>query len=103
MIEYVKAWQCIGCGKIEAPQPCLGISQDRKVRFVYAEDYEEAMLQTHRATQRANELQTVVCHLALTTPRDGEWEHCYRALQLHARRIMTDLVAKDAGPNVSPT
>jgi uracil-DNA glycosylase len=29
--SYVKAWQCVGCGKIEAPQTCIGICQDRKV------------------------------------------------------------------------
>jgi hypothetical protein len=31
MKDYVKAWQCIGCGKIEAPQACIGVCQDRKV------------------------------------------------------------------------
>ena len=24
-IHYVAAWQCIGCGKIEAPQTCIGV------------------------------------------------------------------------------
>jgi hypothetical protein len=24
MNDYVKAWQCIGCGKIETPQTCIG-------------------------------------------------------------------------------
>jgi len=32
----VKAWQCIGCGKIDAPQTCIGICQDCRVEFVYA-------------------------------------------------------------------
>jgi hypothetical protein len=43
MNDYVKAWQCIGCGKIEAPQICIGICQDRKVQFVYADEYERAL------------------------------------------------------------
>ena len=34
MTEYVKAWQYIGCGKIEAPQTCVGICQDREVELV---------------------------------------------------------------------
>jgi len=29
-------WQCIGCGKIEGPQACIGVCQDRKVEMVYA-------------------------------------------------------------------
>jgi hypothetical protein len=39
--DYVKAWQCIGGGRIEAPQTCIGICQDRKVQFVYASEHEE--------------------------------------------------------------
>jgi len=31
--EVVEAWQCIGCGRVELPQPCIGVCQDRKVRF----------------------------------------------------------------------
>ncbi|MCC6535698.1 MAG: hypothetical protein IT531_24365 [Burkholderiales bacterium] len=42
MSDYVDAWQCIGCGRIEAPQNCIGVCQDRKVQFVYAGDYEQA-------------------------------------------------------------
>ena len=34
MIEYMKAWQCIGCGKLDGPQDCIGICQDRKVELV---------------------------------------------------------------------
>jgi hypothetical protein len=95
MIDYVKAWQCIGCGKIEAPQPCIGVCQDRKVQFVYVEDYEEALVQTRQATRRAETLQTLVRQLAVTTPREGEWEQCYRALQSRARRTITELATED--------
>lgn len=43
MSDRVKAWQCIGCGRIEAPQTCIGICQDRKVEFVYAAEHQEAL------------------------------------------------------------
>ena len=43
MGERVTAWQCIGCGRIEGSQPCIGVCQDRKVDFVYASDYDEAL------------------------------------------------------------
>ena len=43
MSEHIKAWQCIGCGKIEAPQNCIGICEDRKVELVYASEHEDAM------------------------------------------------------------
>jgi len=51
MTDYVKAWQCIGCGRIEAPQPCIGVCQDRKVQFVYAGEHEEALAHSRRAEQ----------------------------------------------------
>ena len=33
MSEHTKAWQCIGCGRIEAPQTCIGICEDCKVEL----------------------------------------------------------------------
>src|ERR1019366_9504969 len=38
--ERISAWQCIGCGRIEGPQPCVGVCQDKKVTFVSAEAYD---------------------------------------------------------------
>jgi len=32
----VTVWRCIGCGKIDGPQPCIGVCEDRKVEMVYA-------------------------------------------------------------------
>ncbi len=88
--DYVKAWQCIGCGKIEAPQTCVGICQDRRVEFVYATDYEEALARTDEAQQRVTMLEAIVRQLATIVPRDGEWERSYRALQQRARKALAD-------------
>ncbi len=93
MAEYVKAWQCIGCGRIEAPQTCIGVCQDRKVQFVYAREHDEALAQARQAEQRADILKALVRQLAHTTPRAGEWEQCYRALQNQARRTMATLAS----------
>lgn len=90
MTDYVKAWQCIGCGKIEAPQTCVGICQDRRVEFVYASDYEEALARADDERQRAATLEAIVRQLATIMPRDGEWERSYRALQDRARQVLAD-------------
>lgn len=66
MTNRIQAWQCIGCGKIDAPQPCIGVCQDRKVELAGADDYD-------RALARIGELEGVLCMLARATPRDGEW------------------------------
>jgi len=94
MSEHVKAWQCIGCGKIEAPQTCVGICQDRKVEFVYADEHEAALLQLDIALSQAQVFEVLLRQLASTTPHEGEWERSYRALQQRARRI---LQAKSSG------
>ncbi len=97
MTDYVQAWQCIGCGRIEAPQTCLGICQDRKVRFVREPDHEAVLAQARRAQSRAALLEGLVRQLARTTPRDGEWERSWRALQARARAALA-AAAADGDP-----
>lgn len=84
----VKVWECIGCGRIEFPQPCIGICQDRKVEFVYASEHDEVLVQ-------ARALEALVRRFACTTPRAGEWERSYRAFQDQARRLLATF-ASDA-------
>lgn len=91
MTEYIKAWQCIGCGKVDVPQPpCIGVCQDRKVEFVYASEHEEVLA-------RARTLEALARRLAWTMPRDGEWERSYRALQNQARSLLAVLANDAAG------
>ena len=89
MNETVKAWQCIGCGKIEAPQTCIGVCQDRKVEFVYASEHSEALAELAQARRHAGLLEALVRRLAATNPRQGGWEHSYRALQKQARATLS--------------
>ena len=88
MVEVMKALECIGCGRLEGPQPCIGICQDRIVELVYADAYKEAVAQSELADKRVNALEALVKQLAWTTPRSGEWERSYRSLQDQARRIL---------------
>src|SRR5450759_146184 len=91
MTERITAWQCIGCGRIEGAQPCVGICQDRKTDFVYASDHDEVLAQLALARQRAEALAALVRQLACTTPRNGAWERTYRALQARARQTLGTL------------
>lgn len=85
--EFV-AWECIGCGRIEGPQPCIGVCQDRKVSFVYASDYAAVLSRLLEAEERIAGLEGLVRRMALSTPRTGEWERSYRSLQEEARRVL---------------
>ena len=84
MVERVPVWQCIGCGKIEAPQPCIGVCRDRRTDLVYATDYDA--LAAHTSV-----LAAIVRQIATITPREGEWERSYKALQARARDALAKL------------
>lgn len=91
MSDLVKAWQCIGCGTIEAPQTCIGVCDYRKVQFVYAQEHEQALARLRAAHEAAREgLERLARRLAHTHPREGEWERSYRALQQQARQLLRD-------------
>ena len=81
-------WRCIGCGRIEAQQPCIGICQDRKVDVVFGHDYDEVAARLEAARQEARAAIAMVRQLAWTPPREAEWEHSYRALQQQARELL---------------
>lgn len=91
MTEHITAWECIGCGRIEGARPCLGICQDRKVDFVYADEHAIVLAQLQRMT-------ALVQQLAWTHPRDGEWEKSFRAFQERARRMLATAHGVAAAP-----
>ena len=81
MTDRIKAWQCIGCGRLEGPQQCLGVCHDVPVEIVSAADYDAAR-------READELRLFLRQLAATSPRAGEWERSYKAAQASARRLL---------------
>ena len=87
MSEYIEAWQCIGCGKIEAPQPCIGVCRDRKILMVGKDEHQRVLDAMRELRQQLLAAQAVLSQLAWSTPRDGQWESSWRALQLRARAL----------------
>jgi hypothetical protein len=97
--DYIQAWQCIGCGKIEAPQPCIGVCRDRKVFFIGKGEHEAALAEIGRLRAQ---LQTAASHLqrfALAAPHPQQWESAYAALRDEARALVAALnSALETGP-----
>jgi hypothetical protein len=89
--ETIQAWQCIGCGRLEAPQNCIGICQDRRVELVYAAEHAETERELASARRHRDALLGLVRRLAFSHPRDDDWERSYRALQAQARALLTTL------------
>jgi hypothetical protein len=92
-VERVTAWQCIGCGRIEGAQPCIGICEDRRTEFVYASDHDTVLAQLALSRQQVETLAALVRRLACTTPREGEWRRAYRALQASAHETLGALAS----------
>ena len=88
MPETITAWQCIGCGRLEAPQTCVGICQDRKVELVSAWDHAEALVALEQAHERVAALEALLRKLAYVTPREAAWKDSYLGLQSDARRLL---------------
>lgn len=88
MSERITAWQCIGCGRIEGAQPCVGICEDRRTEFVYAADHDAALAELALARRQAEDLASLVRQIAHTTPRAGESERTWLALQARAREVL---------------
>ncbi len=86
MTEFIEAWQCIGCGRLEAPRPCVGVCQDRRTRVVAAEDYEAAV---ERAKLGEAALR-FARRLALTRPRGERWRESFEAFRAEAERLVAD-------------
>ena len=87
-VETISAWQCIGCGRIEAPQTCIGVCQDRRVEFVHVVKHRQVSAELEATRHERDALRALVRTLASSRPRDGEWERSYRALQGQARALV---------------
>lgn len=87
--DTIDGWQCIGCGRIEVPQNCLGICEDRRVQLVYASEHAKIQRELAAIRHERDALRALVSTLAWSHPRDDEWQRSYRALQAQARALLT--------------
>ncbi len=84
MVEAVKtieAWRCVGCGRLQADRPCIGVCSDRQVELVEAADY--AAL-----AWRVEELEAALALIARITPKPDQLEASWQALQARARALL---------------
>lgn len=100
MTDRFKVWQCIGCGRIEGEQPCIGICEDRPAELVYASEYDRALKRGDEARRRIDLVEGFLRRLASTTPSAGGWERSYRHFQDDARRLL-DITAARRPPSES--
>lgn len=88
MTERITAWQCIGCGRIEGAEPCVGICEDRRAEFAYASDHDTVVADLADSRQQVEALAVLVRQIAQITPREGQCARTWRALQARARQAL---------------
>lgn len=93
MNEYIPAWQCVGCGRIEAPQTCIGVCRDKKVFLVGKDDHDAALAEILRLHAQLDTAASMLLRFERATPREGEWERSYRALQAQVREVRAVLAS----------
>ncbi|MBN8262417.1 MAG: hypothetical protein J0L59_08840 [Xanthomonadales bacterium] len=81
MVETIEGWRCIGCGKVEAARPCIGVCQDRRVELVAAEDYAEL-------AWRVAQLEEALALIARVDPKPDQLQASWDALQARARALL---------------
>ncbi len=86
MVETIEAWQCVGCGRLQAERPCIGVCTDKRVELVEAADY--AAL-----AWRVEELEAALALIARVTPRPAALEASWLALQARARALLDQVDA----------
>lgn len=95
MDERIHAWQCIGCGRIEAPQTCVGVCRDRGVVLVGLGEHQQALDEVQRLYVDLDRAQALLARIARTQPHDGRWEDAWRAFQVDARALLSAFEAAD--------
>ncbi len=97
MTDYIQAWQCIGCGKIEAPQPCIGVCRDRKILMVGKDQHDQLLAECAVLRERLERAHAMLQRFALARPHEGQWESAWLALQAQLREALA-MLARELSP-----
>ena len=88
MTDYLQAWQCIGCGRIEAPQTCIGVCRDRKVFLVGKDEHERALAENARLRALLATTAAKLTRFAHCEPHADGHPQAFAALQEQARELI---------------
>ncbi len=81
MVDTIEAWRCVGCGRVQAERPCIGVCTDRRIELVEAVDYVEL-------AWRVQQLEAALALIAHVTPKPEAMPANWQALQARARTLL---------------
>jgi hypothetical protein len=102
MTDYLQAWQCIGCGRVEAPQTCLGVCQDRKVLLIGKAAHEQALAEAAHLRALLATTAAKLARFARCTPHPDRHEAAFVALQVEVRELHAALERELARVRMQP-
>jgi hypothetical protein len=88
-IEVIEGWRCIGCGRVEASRPCLGICQDRRARLVELDNFVAALERVEASQARASALADFVRLVATIRAKPGGEQATLIALRSRAQTMLS--------------
>lgn len=86
--EPIDGWQCIGCGRVDAPRPCIGVCQDKRVALVSTADYALLEQRFDELERSHAELRAFLGLISQVRPSRNGWEKSFLAMQAQARALL---------------
>lgn len=82
--DVITVNQCIGCGAIETPQPCVGGCHEHRLDLVPADEHAAALAAADALETLLAERRALLADVARSSLADGEWA----ALRTRARAAL---------------
>ena len=86
--ETVIIWRCQDCGGVDAPRECIDVCIWGPADWVDAASYESERSRAVVDREVEQSLAGLLRRFAFATPRDGQWERSWRALQSQAQLVL---------------
>lgn len=90
-VEVIEGWGCPRCGRVDAPQPCLGICIRRPGLVADFAEYREYAAQAQRAAETDRALSAFTHLVAGLRPRPGREQQTVEGLRARASDLLTTI------------
>jgi hypothetical protein len=71
MSDRLSALFCVGCGRVDVSEPCVGACDERTLDLILAKEYDAVRTQTDAATRKAARLRELLIRLVSELPEPG--------------------------------
>ena len=87
-VAVIEAWGCPRCGRIDAPQPCIGVCVRRQGAVADASEYRRFAARSEQLAAEDRALTGLARLLATVTPRPGQEESTVVTVRSRARKLL---------------